>query len=343
MNLKLVLVFGFLFQVCKNFTLFSFSLYFLYFQAVSAYKCTNDSWDGVYKMYNGTSKVLTEFPIPTYRAGATMLSTFVPYSSLLEYLANSNSTILSSRSIAILKAIALLSELKDSAKTMLIEFNKVLSKVAAELRNVVSSLFAIGKLTVSINEDITNIERSLNNILKEFLNNGIERLRFGKKTDFEPVMKSLQVLLNIIRLIAETVLKDHQLATLTDYESVTILILILPIILYMIQGTDSSITTIIYTSTKHIPDTLQLYLQSVDFLITDLAYSINSIRNSFADSAPAFLASVIKNIISFNAILADRFELVDGVAIANRKVTSNLPQSLPSITQGITSTLILTD
>lgn len=198
---------------------------------------------------------------------------------------------------------------------------------------------SLGQVTNYINDAIKSLERSLKHLLTEFLNHGVENLSLGKKTDFEPVMKSLQTLTNTIALIAETILNDSSLATDDVYESVTLLTLILTHCLAIVQGTKVTIATIIHSRKKYIPDTINSCLHSMDNLITGFSDSIRLVTDVCVETVRALLTTVVSLTTFLDETLKEVFGLVKGVTLTVGKITEDLSYGVSRITQDLSDIL----
>lgn len=131
--------------------------------------CSNKWEEGVKRCYDGCAKVLNNFPGPTYDMGVTVITSFKTHTDKLEVLTKSNSTIIPSRSTAILEAISLLSKLGISPNYLLYQFGKAMPKMSSAYRQIVAELSGcIGELTVPVNDIITKIENSTITTIKQF-------------------------------------------------------------------------------------------------------------------------------------------------------------------------------
>lgn len=282
---------------------------------------------------------MEKFPHVTYAMGQNMIATFDKYTFELEKFTNYNrSSLMSERSILLLNTIALLSELKDDPVKMLIEFFKALPEISSNLRRIVSSLSgSMGKLTVPINEAITGLERSLNKLLNEFLSNGVKNLARGKKTDFEHVIKAVQKLANVIASISKITMKHSELATIDVREAETILNLIFLHCLIMVQGTHITIGSLVYSSTKYLPRTIDSSIHSMDIWITGVIGSIVSIADSFQESVGNLLQTCVNLTTLFNTKLENLSGIVVGVTLSVEKIIENLSFGVTRISQGVTN------
>lgn len=298
--------------------------------------------------YDEWSSLIETFPQPTLAIGQNMLNAVDVYLYQLETFANSENATLASilpdRAALFLNNLGLVAKMKEAhpgtPENMLIEFAKVLPVLSAGLRQIVSSLqCSIGKLTNNINDNIKSLERSLQHILQEFLNNGVKNLALGKKTDFEPVIKCLQKLANTIAVIADAILNDSTLATDDVYESVTILTLILTHCFVVVQSIDSTIATIVHTTKKYVPDRLNSCLSSIDPMITGFANSIRSVTTVCAETLRRLLTNLVSLTNSLDVTLKEVFGLVNGVTLTVGRISQDLSYGVSSISRGLANIL----
>lgn len=289
-------------------------------------------------LYNNCREVVEkDFPLSTLHITSNMMESFQVYAFRLGSLANcDNSTTLSSAAVMMLNTLGLLNPLKDTPKNMLVQFDKVLPKMSAGLRQVVSSQRCnIGEITDIINDDIKCIERSVKRPLDDFLRNGVRNLALGRKTDFEPVIKCLQKLTNKIATISETALNDKSLSTESVNESITILALILSHCFVFVQGFKSTVAAIIHAEKKNIPSRLILSLDSVDAFIVRLTQSIRSITDLGIVTLRTLLSSLVSLNNFLNITLKSVFGLTTGAILTVKKITEGLSCGFSSITQGL--------
>ncbi|XP_037042520.1 uncharacterized protein LOC119078895 [Bradysia coprophila] len=310
----------------------------LFIPSITAAKYTNESLKLIDDVYDHCREVVKVFPISTTHITRNMMESFKVYAFRLGHIAiYENSTLLSSSADMLLHTLALLDPLKDTPSNMLVQFEKVLPKMSAQLRQIVSSQqCSIGRLTDYINNDIKCVERWVQRLLNDFLRNGVGNLALGKKTDFEPVMKCLQKLTNKIAQISETALNDVSLSTESVNESVLILAIILTHCYVFVQGTKSTIAAIVHSESKHIPSTLNSCLDSVDASIVHLTKTIRSVN----EICTVTLRTLLENLVSFNdflnATLKSVFGLTAGTILTVHKVTEGLSSGVSSIMQGLT-------
>ncbi|KAJ6648686.1 hypothetical protein Bhyg_03917 [Pseudolycoriella hygida] len=301
-------------------------------KTVGAQRYSNESWGIIGKVHTQCADVLKTFPRSTYDVAQNMLKAFDACCNQLEVFANCENTtsLLPDRAAMMLDNFALLEGLKDTPENMIIQFKKAFPKKAAGLRQIVSSLEgSIGKLTEPINDAIKCIERTLKRILDDFEMNGLRNIGLGRNADFEPVMKCLQKLANLISAIAETVLNDPALAPVDVTESLTILIIILTHCFVFVQGCESTIATCVINSRNSlIPNVIHSCLDSMDTLLIGLSDSILSLTEV---GVRILLETLVKLNELFDTILKNVFGIFAGMTLTVAKVAQDLSYGISSL------------
>lgn len=280
--------------------------------------------------------MIKSFPTSTFGIAQNMLQAFQVYSVKLQAFANyDNSTILSNGAHMLLNNLGLLHFLKDTPENMLLQFVIVLPRISAELRQIISYQWSIGKLTVNLNNDIKNLERSLNVLVKNYLKNDVTILAQGRKSDFEPTMKCLQKLSNTIAVISETILIDPDYATNEAFESMTLMSIILTHCSVMVQGVKSTLASLIHSKTNQVPHILNSYLHSADSLIVGLTDSIRSLVNITVSTLRGLLGNVVGINTLLNNTLKNVLGLTTGTILNAKKVVDNLAGGISHLTKGL--------
>lgn len=293
--------------------------------------CTSspvDAWkEGVQQYYEGTSKVAKKLSVRTYDEAETIMNAFQMYLTKLIYFTNSNSTVLSTKSAAILEALSKLNKLHQSPTTILKETERALPKLIEDYTKIVASLSeVIGQLTIPVNDSLNDLEGSIIHFIKEFFNSSA--LGFRKKVDFKPVIKHAQVLINTIALIAETVLDECNLATPNVYESLTVLSLILIHLLISVQGVNICTQEVLYSRSLDIPVVLNVCLLPMISFAKEITDSVVSIKLPLTESIADLLTKLVELTIFLNSILDELFGVFEGVTLTVGQITQSLSKSL---------------
>lgn len=301
--------------------------------------CTPDWVEGVQEYYDGTADAAKNFPSgPPLDLADTVMTSFKNFLPKLVSFGDSNSTVLSSSSTAILGALSKLNKLAFSPNTIIEEFDKVLSDLVETYKEVVSNLSnIIGELTCSINHAMSDLECSLKQYIQEFLQSDI--LGRKKEVDFEPVMKSVQRLTNTIASIAEITLNKCELATPDVQDALAVLSLILDHLSICVQGINVCSQAILYEQKCEVPVVLRVCFVSMDVFITGITDSVASITFPIADSITVLLRNLVKLTNSLNASLNNLFGFVEGVTLTVGQITKNLAKNISGTVRGITNGL----
>lgn len=270
----------------------------------------------------------------------TLNNAISSYITILDGLTRSDSPILSSKSALIEDTFSLMSKVGTTPSVILHEFSKVLKPVAAGYKNIISSLsFHIGEeLTVTVIGAVTDLECSLNDIMKEYRSR--TRVIFGKvkkEIDYEPVLKNVQTLTSIVAQIGETVVSSASNVDDDILHSLYVIVLILEHMLIVSQGTIISIVDVLKSSSVEISKTLRTCLQTIDSLIAGVANAVSAVTNSLAESITVLLTTLVDLTISLNNTLEGVIGLVEGVTLAVGQITQNLIKGVSVTVTGITN------
>lgn len=308
---------------------FSVEVIWQSYRKKNEYNCT---WKaGVQQYYEGSSKVAKKLSARTYNEAETVITTFQMYLSKLIYFANSNSTVLSVKSTAILVTLSKLNKINKSPTKILKESGKALPQLIEDYMKIVSSLsIFIGELTCPVNDALIDLGASIGHFIKEFFNNSV--LGFRKKIDFQPVIKHTQILINTIALISETALDKCDLATSNVYEALTVLSLILIHLLISVQGVNICTQEILYSSFRDVPVVLHVCLLPMLNFVKEFTNAVSSIVLPLTNSIITLLTRLVDLTTSINSILEEQFGLFEGVAISVTQITKSLSKNLFRIT-----------
>lgn len=291
-----------------------------------------NAWEkGIQECYTESAKVLSRFPAPTYDIGDTIITSFRTYTDKLGSLTKCNSTFLSTRSTSTLEALSLLSKMGKSPSYLLFQFGKALPKVSSAFRSIITNLSrSIGALVQPVNEVLTNVENSINNILKQFQN----RFATSKRGEHEPIdfeesVKCARLFVNTIALIAETALNDCDCVTYANeaYEAIAILTFILNLYLIAAQGCNVSIATVLLSESKNVTPSLNSLFDAMDPLIGGVAKALSSITFDVPKSMRRFLSYFVDLTYTLNESLDELFGPCQGVKLTVAQIKKNLVRS----------------
>lgn len=301
--------------------------------------CTPDWVEGVQEYFDGTSEAAKNFPSgePLELADAVMTS-FQDFLTKLVSFSDSNSTVLSTSSTAILGALSKLNKLASSANTIIEEFDKVLPDLVETYKGVVSNLTnIIGELTCPVNHAMSELECSLQHYIKEFSQS--DALGRRKVVPFDPVMKCVQILTNTIAFIAETTIDQCELATPDVQDALAVLSLILDHLSICVQGINACSQAILSEQKCEVPVVLRISFVTMDSFISGINRSVASITFPIAESITAFLRNLVNLTNSLNTSLNDLLGLFEGVSLTVGQITKNLSKNVSGTVRGITNRL----
>lgn len=239
-----------------------------------------------------------------------------------------NSTILSTRSIAILQAFTLLSTSGKSASYLVNENAKATPSLVPAYTKIVSELsYNIGQLIYPINDIIVHVGKLFDVITKEFQNRFVERnVGNDEKINFKPLMKCAELLTNTIGLIAETALYDCDSATISDdtYDAIAILICILNDCFLSIQGIMVSMAAVLLSESSELSDFLQSCLHSLNPFIRGVGDAIASMTLDNNPSVRVLLTKVVSLMCPLNEAFDSLLGPSDGAKINVGQIKLNL-------------------
>lgn len=252
----------------------------------------------VQKCFEGAASVAETYPGPTYQVGEKLITSWKTLIDKLGILSKSNSTTLSLGSTQLLKAISLLKNFGKSPTNLLDEWAKAMPKYLEARKNIVSDLSgSIGVLSQHINEAMTNVASDTIEIVNQFNNHLEGNSDQCKNIDYKPLIKSTQILTNVIALIAETFLDLCGLKT-DVYEAIYIVTLVLNSNVIGGMGTYTNIAAVLYSESvlAGISEILNNCLKSLTQLVQGMANSINSMTSTadIADLLKDFVELTIK-------------------------------------------------
>lgn len=266
----------------------------------------------------------------------TLFDATTAFTEKLEYLLNSDSPIIASKSLAILETYSLMSNVGTSPAIIVSEFFKVIRPVTAGYKEIISSLGStIGDLTVPVIEAITDLECSLYQIMKDFQE---QEKADGGVINCESVLKKLQNLANTIAQISEVALSGPNIdADVRD--SIYVLALILEHFLIMAHGTTTSIAAALHKPTVKTAITLRTCLRAVNPLLSGITAALSTVANSLSESITVLLSSVVNLTTTLNDVLKLVFGFVQDVTVNVTHITQTLTKTVFGTVKGLTGGL----
>lgn len=277
---------------------------------------------------------------PTYKTAKTILDAFLCLVPKLESSTESNSNIISSKSVAILETISLMSDVGNSPTGILNGFIDVLHTVAAAYKQIILSLSVhIGVLTPSVIDAITALESSLYKIMDDYQNAAL--LNVGDDDiDYKPVLQGIQNLTNAVACIAEARLP------LCKYDenvrdSLYILALILDHLLIIGHAANVSIAAALRISCGSFSNTLSQCLAIIDPLVNGITAALGAVAKTLIESVVLVLNAIVDLAKSLNDVLKAVFGLVQDVTATLGTVTKSLTKTISGTLAGVTKGLNL--
>lgn len=256
---------------------------------------------------------------------------FESYLSKIIFFANSNSTVLSSSSTAILKAFSKFNKLGISGFVITDEFGKISTEVVNDLTVIVSTLSDIlGELTKSVNEALSAFGFAMKHFTNEFLTKNLAGL--VTDVDYLPVIKAGQVLMNTVALKAETLLVDLKSAAKDVYEAVTVLSLICNFVLIAIQAANSCAQTVWYDQKYVIPEKLGKSSATLKYVVEELTRSVTAVvLFPLIESLTSYLTNLTNLTLHLNTNLENVFGPFKGCAITVEQITAVLSKNVTAV------------
>ncbi|KAJ6648141.1 hypothetical protein Bhyg_03366 [Pseudolycoriella hygida] len=260
----------------------------------------DDDWKaGVQEYFTETRKATWKFRGPSYDLADNVMWTKEKYLTKLMYLANTNSTVLASSSTSILETMSTCHKLGKSGLIIISEFEKVLFVVIKEFKEVVSKLSEfIGTLATSFNEALTRLFMVFSNFMERFLK--CTTVKCKVKIDYAPVVKKYQNLMNVVALIAETLINKCDKSTREAYQAVTILSLTFQYFSLAVQGINSCVQDILFKENGVIAENIRSLSESMHYVLLDITQAIDKIVYPFDESIRELLTILVNVTMVFN-------------------------------------------
>ncbi len=279
--------------------------------------------EGVQQFYDGLRTASSKFSGQSYNLANTTLKSFEKFVAKLIYFTNTNSTLLSSSSTEILASLSEGNNIGQSSLNIIIELDKALLVFVKEFYDIVKKLSdAIGHLTCSINDVILDLGYAVSSFLKEFLKCSDAQCR--EKTNFKPVFKQFQRLMNTVALIAETLLNGCEPYSSEVDEAMMVLTLICHYFLLTVQGINSSVQDVLYEEKSAVSENIESCSKALDFMIVQMAQAVSALVFPITKSIEELLTSLVNITMAFNTAVKDILGVFDGVGVTVGEIKRNL-------------------
>ncbi|KAG4068475.1 hypothetical protein HA402_004816 [Bradysia odoriphaga] len=296
--------------------------------------------EGLQGYYDGCLRATSNYRGNSHDLAHTVMKSFEAYLEKLIYFSNSNSTILSSCSEAILKSISILDKLDGSSMQVVKETGKVFPIVVNGLNEVALSLSDhIGNLSDSFKDAVDELGSVYLKYIKD-VRLSCRLFKCTKKVDFVPTLKKSQKLMNTVALIAETLLSQCE-ADVQVQEAVLVLTLIVWWLTIAVQGINCAVQDVLIENNCTISHAIELSSISFDYVLVSTTEAISAVVWPFTKIIRDVLAVFVNITMALNSAVKDILGLFDGVSITVADITRNLFKSLEitSATKGVTNIL----
>ncbi|KAJ6645526.1 hypothetical protein Bhyg_00732 [Pseudolycoriella hygida] len=286
----------------------------------------NAKWkEGVQKYYTGTRKATWKFRGPSYDLADNVMWTVENVFTKFIYFANSNTTVLTPSSTAILETLAKCKKLGKSSLVIISEWDKVLSTVVREVKGVVSKFSKhIGTLASAFNDALACVYCAFSNFMRRFLR--CETIECKQEVNYIPLVKKYQILMNTVALIAETIVNNKcNTASPEAYEAETILILIFQYFSLTVQGINSCVQDILFRENGVIAENICALSESMNYVLLQITPAVAKVVYPFDESIQELLTTLINVTIAFNtSVKRTSVGVFKGVKITVGEIAENL-------------------
>lgn len=286
-----------------------------------ACKSNDVKWKkGIQEYHDGCRYTKQRYHGVTHEITDKAMDAFQQYLTKLIFFTNSNSTVLTSSCTNMLTALSKCNKLNGSSKKIMVEYDKVLPKLANDVKAVVVKLSPIiGPLARTFNNALDKLLKIYIKFTKQFILCSTSKCRMG--LDYGIVFQESKDFMNSVKVIVD-LLVNGALATRNVYEAVTILCLILQYWLIVVQATNSSIQDIMYNDGQRVvSSTDTVCSDSLDYVLVSLTQAINALVFPFAESIQQLLSILTDITKVFSAT-------IQKVTAAVGDVTQNLLKAL---------------
>lgn len=264
--------------------------------------------------------------------GKTVIGSFKSLTDRAVFYTGSNSSFISSRSIAVLEAISVLDKLGKSPSYLLYQFHKALPHMSMKFRGITTNLSdAIGELNRPVNKAISACETSMTDLLKYFQNRLVNQNQNQNRIEIyiKSCLKSARYLTNTIALIADTALNNCDSFTIHNdvFEAICIIIWTSLHYILSIQGTIANIGTVLDAETTDLSDSLDLCLQSMDPIIDGIGDAVAYMTLDVQKSCRELSAKWVELTPALNEAMESELGAFTGTKITVSQIIKNLKRS----------------
>lgn len=259
---------------------------------------------------------------------------FTSYSVQIENLIALNKTktsILSTRSTALLNVLSTLSNIDNNPRYLLLQLKNVCLQKKSLYCKIVSSLSEyIGELKQPIMQVVVVVQNSTFACLNQFEGRFSERKQQrSEKINFNLMATSVRNNTNTIAFFVDTAINNSDGLELADetYEALTILTFISNLQVLAVHGTNANMGTVLLSETKNVSPFLQSCFEAFEPLVDDITKLISSASFDSVKHLKNYLKKYAKIIDSHNASMTKLLGPFEGVTISAEAVNANLAKS----------------
>lgn len=243
------------------------------------------------------------------------------------YYANTNTTVLRESATSVMESMARCNKLGKNSMVMLIEYEKVFVLVADDLKTVALSLSDhIGDLAESFSDAVQELSRVFAKYMRDLLIS-CKLTACKRKVSYEPTLRNMQKLMNLMALISETLLKESD-PTIEVQESVLVLALISWYFQIVVQGKLSTSMDILLRHKREVPESLKSLSLSFDFVLVSIGQAVADVLAPIVKSLKILLDVLVNVIMALNTAIKDIFGVFDGVVITVGDIARDLFKGL---------------
>lgn len=284
---------------------------------------------GVRNCRTGVKKIVHKFPKPTYDFGQSILASFNAQVDGLQHLTNNSSPILAIQSINILKALSLLSDVKNTPSSLLDTVEQTLTAKSSAYHAIITNLTQIGKLDKPVGDVVLNVQNSLFACIKQFNRRlSVQSQDSSERIDIKDLMQSARLNLFTISFIAAIALNSGNKFANETFEAIAILSFIANLQTLAVHGVNANMGSVLVSETDNVSQFLLSCYETLNPLVAETTNLVYSSSFNDVDKTKSYLADFVRIISSGEKPLAKLLGAFEGVSITEAKVNENLAKKI---------------
>lgn len=215
--------------------------------------------------------------------------------------------------------------LNESGLNIIFQFEKVFLGIIEDFNKIIGTLSAhIGEVTRYLTTAVSDLGREFSKYMKEFLES-CTQFECKKKVDYECVLRKLQVLMNTVALIDETLFNNCQgEATQEVREAVMVSNLIYFYLAIAVQGINSCALDVLYDRECALSQSTKSASYSFDFALIEIGQAVWDMTFPFEKGLEKLLTTFVNVTMALNTAIKDIFGVFKGVEITVGEIKKNL-------------------